>query len=160
MGIDPSTSSSGVAIVNEKGELVHYEKVTGKAESPEAFHNFYQRLDGLIQSYRVTEVLYEGQFIGINAKTAMKVIKVSGVVIAVCGKNGIPTEEKKPNSWRKVFHDAFGKVEKGNPNKRDTFRLVKEKFGCVSNFEKHNDISDAIGIAFCLYLSKRELGES
>lgn len=160
MGIDPSTSSTGIAIVNEAGELVHAEKLKGKAECPEDFHRLYMRLDELIQQYKIKEVLYEGQFMGINVKTAIKVVKVCGVVIAVSGKNGIPAEEKKPNSWRKIFHDVFGKVEKGNPKKEDTFRIVKERFGVVTSFKKDNDISDAIGIAFCLYLSKRELGEA
>lgn len=156
MGIDPSTSSTGIAIFSEEGELLFSDAVRGMADDAESFHKLYSRLDELIVEYKVKKILFESQFGGNNPKTLIKLVRPTGVVLAVGGKHGLSVEQKMPASWRKVFHDVCGKVEKGNPKKTDTFRVVKERFGVVTSYKKDNDISDAIGIGYCLFLTNKE----
>lgn len=156
MGVDPSTSSTGVSVFSDTGELLHVEVVKGKADDAESFYRLFERLDHLVEEYAVKEILFESQFASINKSTLIKLVRPTGVVLAVGGKHGIPVTQKMPASWRKVFHDECGKVEKGNPDKKDTFRIVKERFGIVTSYNKDNDKSDAIGIGYCLFLTKKE----
>lgn len=158
LGVDPGTATAGIAVVKD-GVLIHTEKVFGQADDPASFHNFFTRLDALIQEHKVEHILYEGQFAKINIDSLIKIVRLTGVIVAVAGKNGIPSESKMPNSWRKIFHDVYGKVEKGNPKKEDTFKVVKQTFGVVNTFKKDNDIADAIGIAYCMYLLKKGDGQ-
>lgn len=156
MGIDSSTSSTGVSVFSKKGELLVSEVIKGIADDGESFYRLFKRLDELVNEYKVEKILFESQFGGVNPNTLIKLVRPTGVVLAVAGKNNIEVDQKMPASWRKVFHDECGKVEKGNPKKTDTFRVVKERFGVVKSFKKDNDISDAIGIGYCLFLTNKE----
>ncbi len=159
LGIDPGSIRAGLAVVKD-GELVHTSTVAGEANDPASFYNFFEQIELLIQTHAVDYLMYEGQFAKNNIDTLVKIARSTGVIVAVAGKHQIPTECRMPNSWRKIFHDVYGKVEKGNPSKRDTFRVVKERFGVVTSFNKDNDIADAIGIAYAMYLLKKGDGDA
>ena len=144
IGIDPSTSSTGVAVLNEQNELVYKDKISGAADDPKSFANLYVQLTNLLERFPPVGVVCENQFIGMNRKTGIKTVRPTGVVLACVGALDTAFSFAYPSEWRKVFEGA-GKSH----SKQSTFTHVQETFpGAVSNFKKENDISDAIGLAY------------
>ena len=75
IGIDPSTSSTGFAVVNEKAEVVQCGKIEGLADDPASFANLYDELMNLYTDFPPTGVFCETQFIGVNKATSIKTIR-------------------------------------------------------------------------------------
>lgn len=157
LGIDPSTSSTGWAVLNEQGELVASGKLLAEADNPVAFQHLYQEIWKLFAAYEPAAVVCETQFMGQNADTAIKLIRPTGVVLAVAGLYPESSFQfMKPSSWRKIYHAETAYAKKYS--KRNTFALTQERYpGVVTSFNKDNDIADAIGLAYaCRSLSREE----
>lgn len=152
IGIDPSTSSTGYAVINEKKELIDYGKIKGSADDPKSFAQLYSSLFDLFTKYPPTSVYCETQFIGVNRATSIKLIRPTGVVLAVVGNWNTQFNFSAPSSWRKLFQGE------GKWSKKDTYTFVKERYpDILGSFTKDNDISDAIGIAnACLITYQKE----
>jgi crossover junction endodeoxyribonuclease RuvC len=146
LGLDPSTKSTGYAVMNQHGELLDYGKIcpdddaTNEMSAAQKIFYQYQDIERLIKKYPFTKVLCEDQFFQNNVDTLKKLSRVSGMVLLLCAQNGIPVEMIYPTSWRKVFHGT------GKAKKSETLRKVNQMFGLDLKLSKHNDISDAIGI--------------
>ncbi len=154
MGIDPSTSSTGYAIVDEQETLLASGKILGKADDPKSFANLYLQLYNLVVGHVPDGLVCETQFIGPNKATSIKLIRPTGVVLSVAGLSDCAFAFMEPSEWRKLFHG------KGKWTKKDTFALVKERYpNSVQSFTKDNDIADAIGIACACAVRFREGGE-
>ena len=150
IGIDPSTSKTGYAVLNNAGELVDKGVILAAADDPFAFHLLYDNLSNLYDKYPPTSVICEQQFAGPNMATMIKLIRPTGVVLAVTGKYETDFMFKNPSSWRKVYHKDTDFEKKYS--KRDSFKVTLERFpGSVTTFNKDNDISDAIGIAYACW---------
>ena len=161
MGIDPSTSSTGISIVDKDGQVVLKKKLVGKegANDPAYMFHLGEELKKLVDEYGVTHMRCEDQFIGINKHTAIKTVRPTGVALYVAGSKELVFDLKYPSEWRKVFHKAFDqKVECTNPKKQDTYRVVKTMVDGITSYKKDNDITDSIGIAYSLYLENTEEG--
>lgn len=157
IGIDPSTAKTGYAVIDKKGELVSKGVFSMLADDPFSFQALYTSLVDLLETYKPESIMCEQQFGGPNVMTTIKLIRPTGVILAVAGLHeGVPFEFKMPKSWRKTYHTGteFEKMY----SKRDSFKVTKERYpGSVTTFNKDNDISDAIGIAYaCWKLSQEE----
>lgn len=158
LGLDPSTKSTGWAIVNQQGELIDYGKIcptdNKDAITPaEKIHMQYKEItELLINKYPITKVLCEDQYFGSNIDTLKQLSRITGMVLLVSAQYNVPVELIYPSSWRKVFHGS------GKAKKSETLRKVNEMFGLDLKLTKHNDISDAIGIAMSAYMTDK-LGE-
>lgn len=142
IGIDPSTSSTGFAVVNEHQELLRYGAIKGLADDPKSFAHLYTELNELLEAFPPDGIICETQFIGVNRATSIKLIRPTGIVLAVSGLHDAPFTFLAPSAWRKVYQGV------GKWTKRDTFKFTKEKYpGALTSFNKDNDMSDAIGIA-------------
>ena len=143
LGIDPSTVSTGYAVMNEKGELIdsgvikpNKKKLTEPQQS--AFQ--YNALAEVIDKYNIEGIGCEDQHRGPNADTFKKLSRVSGYVILLAGQYDLPLELYHPSSWRKTVQG------KGNAKKKETVDWVNATYG-LSLKLKDNDIADAVGIA-------------
>ena len=159
IGIDPSTSSTGYAVVNEKKELIICGRIEGLADDPKSFSHLYQELSSLFETYPPSGITCETQFIGANRGTSIKLIRPTGVVLAVCGMYDVPFEFIEPSRWRHLYQGP------GTWSKKDSYHFtlehypeLKEQFipyallknGKVSEvrmFNNCNDMTDAVGIA-------------
>ena len=151
IGIDPSTSSTGFAVVDKDCQLIRYGKITGAADNPEMFAKLYKELLALFEAFPPTHTVCENQFIGANRETGIKTVRPTGVVLAVAGLFETSFEFAYPAHWRKVYQ---GK----SSDKRTTFAYVNNQFpGVLGSFNKDNDIADAIGIACCAAIKYQEL---
>ena len=143
IGIDPSTSSTGFAVVNEHQELLRCGAIKGLADDPKSFAHLYTELNQLLEAFPPDGIICETQFIGVNRATSIKLIRPTGIVLAVSGLHNAPFTFLAPSAWRKVYQGV------GKWTKRDTFKFTKEKYpGTLTSFNKDNDMSDAIGIAY------------
>lgn len=144
-GVDPATSKTGIAILDKDKALFHYEIITGEANSPASYEELYNRLLVLYSIFPPTAVWIEDSFFGANIDTLKKITRVSSIVMLTLSEGNIPFELKTPGSWRKAL---MGKG-KGNTSKRDTYDYVNSLYGNrFTSFNKHNDLTDAIGLAW------------
>lgn len=51
IGIDPSTSSTGFAVMNEHQELLRYGTIKGLADDPKSFAHLYAELNELLEVF-------------------------------------------------------------------------------------------------------------
>jgi Holliday junction resolvasome RuvABC endonuclease subunit len=142
MGVDPSTVSTGFALLNEAGKLIKYGTINPPSDMSHEQKLWYQYgiLDTIVQTYYIEAIVCEDQFNGPNVDTLKKIARTSAVLMIIAAQHNIQLEMMYPVSWRKLFH------KKGNATKKDTITLANE----VHNLElkqKHNDIADAIGMA-------------
>lgn len=159
IGIDPSTSSTGYAVVNEKQELIDFGKIEGSADDPKSFADLYKKIADLLEKYPPKIVTCETQYFGGNSNTLIKLTRPSGVILAAVGLYETEFQFLMPSEWRKMF------MNKGNASKRESYdyvlkvypKLLKQlepyallKNGKVSQTRLYthcNDITDAIGVA-------------
>lgn len=143
LGIDPSTKSTGYAVLDEELNIIEHGIIDGMADDPKSFHQLYVALTSLVEEYKPKIMHCETQFIGPGRQTSIKLIRPTGVVLAVAGASDIPFDFINPASWRKTIHG------KGKWKKRDTYKLIEELYPNLElqSFNKDNDKTDAIGIA-------------
>lgn len=157
IGIDPSTSKTGYAVFNEDGELTTKGAIPAKADDPKAFQFLYNEIVNLLNEYKPKAIICEQQYSGVNANTTIKLIRPTGVILAAVGalSEDVSFQFLAPSSWRKIYHTGTEYEKKYN--KRNSFAVTKVLFpGAVTSFNKDNDISDAIGIAFACHSLYRE----
>lgn len=144
LGIDPSTASSGYAVLSDKYELIAYGTIKPNKKKLTVGQQAlmqYSKLCQVIEETEVKAILMEDQHGGLNKDTLKKLARTSGYMILLSGQYDLPLEILHPSSWRKVVHG------KGNAKKEDTLNWANETFGLELE-EKDNDIADAIGIAW------------
>lgn len=152
LGVDPSKKSTGYAIFNDNYELLTYGVI--QEDESDTQSNYitlqYDTLNALIEEYKVTHIVCEDQYFGQNVDTLKKLTRAMTVSLLLAGQHGLDIQLKYPSSWRKIYHGT------GKANKRATFKKVKEDFGFKDfKFTTHNDITDAIGIAWtCVHMAK------
>lgn len=168
IGIDPSTSSTGYAVVNEEKEIMTVGKIDGLADSPETFARLYKELVYLFEKYPPKRVLCENQYFGGNTNTLIKISRPGGVVLAAIGLFKSEFDFIMPSSWRKTYHGD------GSLSKRESYdytlarypeltkaiepyaKLKNGKISQVRMFTKGNDITDAVGIACTAVIIDKE----
>ena len=151
MGVDASTSSTGYAVLDESLNIIDKGKITAKADDPKAFASLYDDLVKLITHYQPKTLVCEQQFTGRNMNVTIKLARPTGLVLAAAGLlDSVDFHFMPPMKWRKIYHTGTEKEKKYS--KQDSFSVTQERFpGAVTSFKKDNDISDAIGMAYCAY---------
>ena len=149
LGIDPSTKSTGWAIIGDLGELIAYGVICPEVLDDPVKKLAYQQhaFRDILTSYPVTHISCEDQFFGNNVDTLKKLVQVSSTAILISIEFDLPIALVYPSSWRKVVHGT------GKANKKTTQVFVNNHFN-KSFLVKENDITDAIGIAYYTYLIK------
>lgn len=161
MGIDPSTTSTGYAILDKDGNLVDYGVFktddSDMSDAQKLAHQ-YEQLRVLMLKYNSSEfdadggwirdntlvgIGIEDQFQGPNVKTLIQIARMASVFMTQAALTNAELAMFYPKSWRLLFHGN------GKAVKRDTIKLVNEMHG-LSLKGKDNDIADAIGIAHAM----------
>jgi len=146
LGIDPSLRGTGLAVIEQKGSRTvarHWEvvKISAKAPHSECLGTIRARVDALLDEYTPDSASIEGGFFFKNAKVAMVLGEVRGVVIACCSAAGVPVYEYSP---RKAKQNITGW---GAAPKDQVARMVVSVLGLEET--PPPDATDALALALC-----------
>lgn len=151
LGLDPSSTKTGIAVLGKDGELLLTKKFVLKADDPHSFSALHQEIKEIIETYGVEYVGCEDQYGGPDVRALIKQVRSTGVVLAALGGQDAPQFELHrnffflmPSAWRKLFQGE-GKAH----SKKSTYAYVRDVLQIpMKSFTADNDRADAIGIAY------------
>lgn len=152
LGIDPGTTRIGYGVVEENGGI--FRSVTwgvienagtdgGADKSATA-----AELSGLIKKYNPTVAGIERLFFMNNARTAMSVAEMRGVIMLTLAQHGIATNEFTPQQVKKTLC-GHGRATKNQM--QDMVRLVLR----IGEPVRPDDAADGLALALCCATAKK-----
>jgi len=146
LGVDTSLRSTGVGIIETKGNKilpVYY----GTIKNPQArihsacLGHIYRTMMDLVAEHKPTMVAVEGVFFCKNVRTAVTLGQARGVVLAVCSNNNLAVYEYSPRRIKKAIVGT-GTAAKGQ---------ISSMVASILGLEKppQSDAADALAIAIC-----------
>lgn len=147
MGIDPSLSSTGFALINhQNSEFTALETGEIKTYSRQVLSNrvarIFQGISLLIESHRPDEVAVEEVFYAENAAIALKMGHARGAALAAAAIHNLPVAEYTPRAIKMAVTGY------GNASKEQVRRMVKAQIR-LKDISFGYDISDALAVALC-----------
>jgi len=157
LGIDASLRGTGLGVIEQAGPRTaarHWEvvKVPAKAPHSECLRRIRERMGAVLAEHRPDAAAVEGGFFFKNAKVAMVLGEVRGVVIAECAAAGVPVFEYSP---RRAKQNITGW---GAAPKEQVAKMVKSVLGLQET--PPPDATDALALALCHAQSGRGLIQS
>lgn len=147
MGIDPGTNIMGYGVVGLNGKeyyllsigIIRLDKLEDHALK---LKHIFERVSGLIESYKPDELAIEAPFFGKNVQSMLKLGRAQGVAIAAALMREIPIYEYQP---RKIKLSITGS---GNSSKEQVAEMLQRllKF---TEMPKHLDATDGLAAAMC-----------
>ena len=147
LGIDPGTTLIGYGIIDYNGKKytpVIYGDFRTKSKIPnkDRVRDIYIFFDKLIKKYQPEKVSLERLFFSKNAKTAMEVSEVRGVLLLVAANHGLIISEFTPQQVKQAV-SCYGKAEKFQV--QTMVKLILQ----LDEIPKPDDTADALAIAIC-----------
>jgi crossover junction endodeoxyribonuclease RuvC len=148
LGLDPGLASTGFGIVKEdaggKLEMLDYGVIRTPAHSDFAdrINTVHKDITEIIKKYKPQVAGVEKLFFCNNAKTALDVGQVRGVIILTLIQNNIPFHEFTPLQVKQTV------ANHGKADKKQIQQMVK----LLLNLKKApspDDAADALAIAIC-----------
>lgn len=159
LGIDPGTARCGFGVidVNEKdGKLIWVDHgciVTDKLQKDcERLNRVFNDIMKLIEDFKPDQVSLELLFFFNNAKTAMRISEVRGVILLACAKKGLALQTFEYTPMQvKLAVTGYGRSDK-----KEVFQEVEKALkpnksvgsGKKSGFD---DAADALAVAMAHY---------
>ncbi len=147
MGIDPGTNIMGYGVVGMRGKefnlisigIIRLDKLDDHALK---LRHIFERVTGLIDSYKPDELAIEAPFYGKNVQSMLKLGRAQGVAIAAALVRDIPIFEYQP---RKIKLSITGS---GNSDKEKVAAMLQHllKF---DDMPTHLDATDGLAAAMC-----------
>lgn len=162
MGIDPGVAKVGYGIVhanqNPKSktqkilECLGYGIIQTSPDLPAAdrLKKINNDLNKLIKKYKPDVLAVENIYFFKNLKTAMPVSQAKGVILLTAAKKKIPVYEFTPLQMKMAI------VGYGRAEKKQVQKMVQVLLN-LKELPKPDDAADALGIALCYALEKRQL---
>lgn len=167
MGLDPSTTSTGYAIFNERG-LCSYGVIKSDGEDwRDRLVNQGLKLKEIIEKYNPEKIIMEDVPLKANnAKVLVVLGAVQGFIYGIAASYAIPVQFILPSEWRSPLglYDGTREGTKRKELKRKSIEKANELFGLnlvwISPSSKKNmdDISDAILLAYS-QIKQRKFGK-
>ena len=156
IGIDASLRSTGVGVVESQGsrlKLVEFSTIRNPASvsHSECLRRILDELGAVVERCKPQAAAIEGGFYFKNAKTALVLGEVRGVVIAASASAGIPIYEYSPRLVKQAL-TGFGGAQKDQVSK-----MVKSILGVGGDIQE--DAADALAIAICHIQSQTGIAE-
>ena len=146
-GVDPGSASTGYGCIETDGTR-HWVMASGalrvpaRAAFPDKLHSIHSRLSVLLAQHRPDSVAVEDLFHAKNARSALKVGHVRGVILLAARQAGIRVVEYTPAEV-KLAVVGYGRAEKLQVQEMVT--LLLGLTAPPSSF----DVSDALAVAVC-----------
>lgn len=147
LGIDPGSETTGWGVVEGDGRryrLVAYGtlKATPRARFPARLLKIHSGVEELIERYAPDVCSVEESFFAVNARTALKLGHVRGVILLAAERAGIEIAEY---SVRLIKQTVVGY---GAAEKHQVQEMVRVLLRLTKTPQPH-DASDALAIAIC-----------
>ena len=147
IGIDGSTTSTGIGILNDK-QLVYYENIKPKSKDwCERVGILGKRINEIFQKYpQIEEAYIEDVPLKDGKPTILKLGSVRGAIATACEINNIKLISRKVNEWRQDanFFDGTRDGMTRDEMKRKAIEEVKILFGIDVN----DDIAEGCLIGY------------
>lgn len=146
LGVDTSLRSTGVAVLEVNGQQMRTLTYGNIRNHPNLKHSeclaaIHREIEKLIEEFSPDEVAIEGAFFAKNAKTAMILGQVRGVVLALSALRNLPIFEYSPRSVKQAV------VGVGSAQKAQVGAMVARLLGLAE--PPQEDAADALAIAIC-----------
>ena len=146
-GVDPGSARTGYGCIDTSGSR-HRVVVCGAVSLParvpfsEKLLTLHSALTTLIAEHRPDAVAVEDLFHAKNARSALKLGHVRGVVLLAASQAGIPIAEYAPTEIKRAVV-GYGRAEKHQVQEMVTLLLG------LSEKPSPLDVSDALAVAVC-----------
>ena len=156
VGIDASLRSTGIGVVESQGNglrAVEFSTVRNPTSltHSECLRRILAELGSVVGRCRPQAAAIEGGFYFKNARTALVLGEVRGVVIAASASAGVPIYEYSPRLVKQAL-TGYGAAQKDQVSK-----MVRSILGV--NGEIQEDAADALAIAICHIQSQTGIAE-
>ena len=150
LGVDSGTLSTGYGFVSQNGNrlfAIDFGAIRNAPATPhpERLLAIQERLRSLIKEHRPERVALESVFVSKNARSALVLGQVRGVVMATAMGEGVQVIEYSPNQVKTAVC-GYGHAEKGQVQ-----NMVKVILG-LDAIPRPNDAADALALAICSIL--------
>lgn len=147
MGIDPGLSRLGFGVVDERGGQLDSPAggtivTPPSAATAERLLQLFDRLTELFELYRPKMVAVESVFFNLNEKTAVPVMRASGVALLAAAKWGAEVFEYAPLEVKQAV------VGTGSATK-DQVRYMVQRLLKMARPPGGADAADALAVAIC-----------
>ncbi len=147
MGIDPGLARTGYGVVEvRQGKLRSLAhgciETPASAGTVQRLEQVYERVGGLVESYRPDEVAVEQLFFSNNARTAFAVGQARGVILLALSRSELLLSEYTPLEVKQAV------VGYGNAAKGQIQYMVKAILN-LGETPKPDDAADALALAIC-----------
>lgn len=158
IGIDPGTRELGYGVV-AKGEgrlrFVACGNLSMPSQEPlpRRLEQLYEGLQAIIQKWKPLALAVERPFFAKNAKSAMRLGEILGIVALASAKEGVEVYEYAPGEVKGAV-TGYGAASKGQVQ-----RMVREILN-LEGIPDSPDAADALAVAICHHMTplKRQLG--
>lgn len=146
LGIDPGLTRCGVGLIEQGSgrqlKLLHVDALRTSAEQPLArrLGELAAGIEGLIQEFQPQSIALERVFAQANLRTVMGIAQISGVVLLLADRYGIPIGLHTPSEVKAAV------TGNGRANKDQVGAMVARILG-LSEVPKPADAADALAIA-------------
>lgn len=154
MGIDPGTNVLGYGIlrvVGRKAEMLTL-GVIDMRKVPDIYlklGRIYERVMGIIDSFKPDELAIEAPFFGKNPQTMLKLGRAQGVAIAAAMARQVPIHEYAPMEIKRAI------TGQGAASKEQVAAMIQRQLHIPDETIKSVpflDATDALAAAFCHHL--------
>lgn len=146
LGVDPSLSCTGVALIDD-GKVTHLELIRTNDKSPieERLEKIYSSFRLIVEKLKPELVVFEDQYGGRNMQSTIKLVQARAVMALAATQCGCKIGRITPTAVKKAV--AFY----GNASKEDIIRNISMRYPefalLSSKFKKRDDLADAVAIA-------------
>lgn len=152
LGIDPGTNVLGYGVIKIYGNKVTMEAmgVIDLRKCKDVYlklGRIYERVIGIIESFKPDELAIEAPFFGKNVQSMLKLGRAQGVAIAAAISREIPIHEYAPLKIKQAI------TGNGQASKEQVAAMLKRMLRISDDtMLPFYDATDALGAAYCHYL--------
>jgi crossover junction endodeoxyribonuclease RuvC len=148
LGVDPGSVRTGYGVIDTDGRrhaLVDRGVIAPppRRELPERLRLIHDGITGLISRHHPEALAVEDIFHAVNARSALVLGHVRGVVLLAGAEHGLAVHAFSPAAV-KVQITGYGRAEKGQ------VALMVSRLLCLAEDSTAGDAADALAVALCL----------
>lgn len=152
LGIDPGTNVMGYGVLRvagNKASLVVMGVIDMRhSHDPyDRLGHIFERVSGIIESYRPHEMAIEAPFFGKNVQSMLKLGRSQGVAIAAAVQKGLAVHEYAPMKIKMAL------TGQGQASKEQVAGMLQRLLNIQSaEMPKFMDATDALAAAYCHFM--------
>ena len=157
LGIDPGTNLLGYGVITIRGgkASLHTMGVIDLRKCKDTYvklGRIFERVSGLIRSFKPTEMAVESPFFGKNVQSMLKLGRAQGVAIAAAVSNGVSVHEYAPTKIKMAL------TGNGSASKQQVSTMLQKIFLLDADaMVPYLDATDALAAAYCHFLQRGSL---